>query len=137
MVEMRFEYVGDLRCRGTHGPSGTVIETDAPADNHGKAQRFSPTDLVGSALATCIMTTIAIQARPHGWFVEGMKARVTKEMSATPPRRIARLAVDLEMPRNLPEDQRRQIEAIARSCPVHRSLHPDVSAPVTVRWPSS
>ena len=136
MVNMTFEYVGELRCRGVHGPSGSVIETDAPADNHGKAERFSPTDLVGAALATCIATTIGIAAQRKGWNVDGMRLDVAKEMSATPPRRIASLTVHLHMPRTMPPEERQQIETIARSCPVHKSLGPDVAAPVTVHWPT-
>jgi uncharacterized OsmC-like protein len=133
---MSAEYIGELRCRATHGPSGSVIETDAPADNHGKAERFSPTDLVGAALVTCVVTTIGIVAQRKGWAVDGMKMEVTKEMSATPPRRIVRLAAELWMPHDLPPADRKQVEEMARSCPVHKCLHTEVEAPVTVHWPS-
>ena len=136
MVKMSVEYRGELRCEAVHGPSGSRIETDAPADNHGKAARFSPTDLIGASVVTCMATTIAINARKNGWFVEGMKMEVTKEMSSTPPRRIVRLAAQLWMPRNLPQDQREQIETIARNCPALKSLNAEIEAPVTIHWPS-
>jgi putative redox protein len=134
-VEIRARYEGDLRCTLEHGPSGTRIETDAPTDNFGRGERFSPTDLVASALATCIMTTIGIVAQRKGWDISGMRARVTKVMSAEPPRRIARLPVDLWMPRALPPDARLQVENTARACPVHKSLSPEIDAPVTIHWP--
>ena len=135
MVGMKVEYVGDLRCRAVHGPSGSVIETDAPLDNHGKAERFSPTDLVGAALASCIATVMGIVAQRHNWDLRGMTIDVTKEMSATPPRRIAKLTVDLKMPLNLPAGDRDQLERAAHTCPVHKSLHPDIEAPIVFHWP--
>lgn len=135
MVKMTIQYDGELRCSAAHGPSGSTIETDAPADNCGKAERFSPTDLVGAALATCVITTIGILAQRKGWDVSGMRAEVTKTMSADTPRRIVRLPVDLWMARNHPEDIRKQIEAAARGCPVHRSLGDGVDSPVTIHWP--
>lgn len=87
MVQMKIEYTGDLRCRATHGPSGSQIETDAPADNHGKAERFSPTDLVGAALASCIATTLGIVALRKGWNLRGMRVEVEKDMTTSPPRK--------------------------------------------------
>lgn len=135
-VEIHARYDGELRCTITHGPSGTVIETDAPTDNCGKGERFSPTDLVATALATCIVTTIGIVAQRKGWDVSGMRARVVKEMATEGPRRIARLPVDLWMARDLPPEARRQIENTARACPVHKSIHPDIQAPVTIHWPA-
>jgi putative redox protein len=137
MVTMNFEYVGGLRCRGMHGPSGTVLETDAPADNHGKAERFSPTDLMGAALASCIATTVGINANKNGWNVDGMKLQVTKEMSTQPPRRIVRLTVELWMPRRYTPEIERQIDEIARNCPVFKSLHPDIATPTAIHWPAS
>ena len=134
-VEISAVYQGDLRCVVTHGPSGSSFETDAPVDNQGKGERFSPTDLVATGLATCIMTTIGIVAARKGWDVSGMRARVTKEMSSSPPRRIARLPVDLWMARDLPPEARQQVENTARACPVHKSIHPDIEAPVTIHWP--
>lgn len=135
-VSISAAYQGELRCRAHHGPSAYEIETDAPADNHGKAQRFSPTDLVATALATCIMTTIGIRAQAAGWNVDGMRVQVTKEMSATPPRRIARLPVELRMAHNLSADVRAEVEQIARTCPVFKSIAAEIEAPVVVHWPS-
>lgn len=135
MVHMTIDYQGQLRCQATHGPSGSRIETDAPADNHGKAERFSPTDLVGVALASCIATTLGIVAQGKGWDLKGLRIEVDKEMSAAPPRRIARLPAVVWMPVALSTEDRQLVEATARTCPVHRSLAPDVEAPVTVKWP--
>ena len=136
MVTMHVNYTGDLRCQAIHGPSNSIIETDAPADNHGKAARFSPTDLLGVALATCIATTIGIAGQTKGWKVEGMRLKVDKEMSATPPRRVSRLTVELWMPMAMPPHDRAQVEAIAHACPIHASLHPDVDVSCAVHWPS-
>jgi putative redox protein len=135
MVKMEIEYAGDLRCVARHGPSGSTIETDAPADNHGKAQRFSPTDLVGAALGTCIATVLGIAAQRKGWDLRGMRLEVAKEMSSTPPRRIARLDVHLWMPVALPEEDRKRVEQMAHSCPVHKSLPAELDAPITIHWP--
>ncbi|MCS6771168.1 MAG: OsmC family protein [Kiritimatiellae bacterium] len=136
-VEVMVEYEGNLRCRAFHGPSGTRIETDAPVDNFGKGERFSPTDLVATALASCIVTTIGILAQRKGWDVSGMRAKVVKEMSREGPRRIARLPVELWIPASLPPEARQQIEHAARACPVHKSIHPEIEAPVTIHWPPS
>src|SRR5204862_7998266 len=97
-------YNGELRTTCTHLKSGTVIETDAPIDNHGKGERFSPTDLLGAALMTCIATTLGINAQKNGWNLDGMRVEVVKEMSATPPRRVVSLAVQLWMPSAMPAD---------------------------------
>jgi putative redox protein len=135
MVNMFVVYEGALRCALEHGPSKYRIETDAPADNHGKAQRFSPTDLVGAALGSCIATTLGIAGLTKGWDLTGMRIAVGKTMSADPPRRIARLDVEMWMPTGVLAEHRTQIEHIARTCPVHKSIHPDLAAPVTIHWP--
>lgn len=135
MVKMSVVYEGDLRCSLEHGPSTSRIETDAPADNHGKAQRFSPTDLVGAALGSCIATTLGIAAQRTGWKLEGLRVSVDKTMSTDTPRRIVRLDVELWMPAGVPAADRPKIEHIARNCPVHKSIHPDLAAPVTIHWP--
>src|SRR5471032_282805 len=98
MVKITGEYQGDLHCTAAHGPSGNTLVTDAPKDNQGRGEAFSPTDLVATALATCIVTTMAIVARRSGVELTGLKYEVTKEMSADAPRRIARLTVDLWLP---------------------------------------
>ena len=136
MVHMIVDYQGELRCQAIHGPSTSCIETDAPADNHGKAERFSPTDLVGAALASCIATTLGILALRKGWDLKGLRVEVDKEMTSSPPRRIARLPVVVHMPSLMSAEDRQLVENTARSCPVHRSLSPDVDAPIQVKWPA-
>lgn len=126
MVTFSITYDGGMRCRATHGPSGTVIATDAPKDNHGRGEAFSPTDLTATALATCILTTMAIQTRNDGLALEGIRAELEKHMTTAPPRRIARLVVRLHMPRGIPAAAREKLVKIAHSCPVALSLHPDV-----------
>ena len=134
MVQATITYSGDLRCIATHGPSQSLIETDAPADNLGKGERFSPTDLVGTSLATCVLTTIAITARRKGLEMPGMTASVRKHMTTEAPRRIARLEVDIVI--SLPADhpERALLEAAARGCPVRRSLHPDMEVVESFTW---
>lgn len=134
MVEATIQYEGGLRCTAVHGPSRSGIETDAPVDNTGLGERFSPTDLVGTALATCLLTTMAIAGRRKGLELPGMTATVRKHMSAEPPRRIARLEVDVVIP--LPPDhpERAFLEAAAKGCPVGRSLHPDTIVEESFTW---
>ena len=134
MVTIEIDYQGGLRCGAKHGPSGAQIETDAPVDNHGKGEAFSPTDLCASSLGVCMLTILGIAADKHGVDVRGAKGVVGKEMSPDLPRRIAKITVDLEIP--LPEDHphRAALEAAAMSCPVHHSLHPDIEKVVSWRW---
>ncbi len=135
MVKMQIEYQGDLHCRLTHGPSGSVISTDAPVDNHGKGQAFSPTDLVGAALGSCMATIMAMVADRHSIDLRGMKVDVTKDMVAQPFRRIGKLTVVFSMPKNLPQDQRDLLKNAALTCPVHKSLSPDVTIDASFRYP--
>ncbi|WP_050025989.1 OsmC family protein [Verrucomicrobium sp. BvORR034] len=134
MVEVNVTYDGGLRCRAQHGPSGVVLTTDAPKDNMGKGEAFSPTDLVATALATCIATTMAIVANRKGYDLPQMTVHVEKHMTSAPPRRIERLPVVVTIP--LPQDHadRELLESAARGCPVHRSLHPDVQSPIEFVW---
>jgi putative redox protein len=134
MVEMNVVYEGQLHCRATHQPSGSEIGTDAPKDNMGKGEAFSPTDLVGAALATCILTTMGIAAQRLGVDMAGATAKVTKEMTSQPPRRIGELAVTIKMPRKLDDETRQRLEQAAHACPVHRSLHPEVRVTVDIAW---
>lgn len=129
MVKVNVIYQGEKHCSLTHGPSGSRIETDAPKDNNGKGERFSPTDLIGAALASCILTTIAIIGEKKGLSFEGATAEVEKEMTAA-PRRIGSLKMKVTLPSSLTDDQRRECEEIALNCPVHRSLHPDIQLPI-------
>ena len=137
MVQIEAIYEGTLRCSATHGPSGSVVETDAPVDNHGRGERYSPTDLVATALGTCMMTIMGIYAQRHEIDLTGTKVTVQKHMTPEPPRMIARLTTEIVVP--LPEDhpQRSAIEKAALGCPVHRSLHPEVEKPVVFLWTGS
>src|ERR1041384_7180662 len=114
-------YDGDLSCTATHGPSGATLRTDAPKDNEGQGRFFSPTDLVGTALGTCVLTTMAIVARRNGIRMEGATVRVEKHMSQS-PRRIGRLPVEVTLPGQFTAEQRKRLEAAAHGCPVHASL---------------
>ncbi len=125
-VQIACTYEGELHCAAVHGPSRTALSTDAPADNQGRAETFSPTDLVATALGSCLLTIMGIYARPRGIRIEGARAVVEKEMTKTPPRRIARLNVRVTLPATLTEKQRGALEQAARTCPVAASLHPDV-----------
>jgi putative redox protein len=132
MVTIAIEYGGELHCTATHGPSGRQLETDAPVDNQGKGESFSPTDLVAAALGTCMATIMGIYASRHGVDLRGMKVEVTKEMTQVPPRRIARLATNIWMPPALPRNA--ALEAAALTCPVHQSLHLDIEKPLVFHW---
>jgi putative redox protein len=134
MVEVSIKYTGDLHCDATHGPSQTKIATDAPADNKGKGEAFSPTDLVATSLGTCMATTMGIKARDVGLDLRGMTVSVQKEMSKDAPRRIVGLPSEVHIP--LPPDcpQRSFIEQAALNCPVHKSLPNDIERPTTFFW---
>ena len=134
MVEMQISYDGKLHCTATHGPSGSVMTTDAPKDNMGQGASFSPTDLVGTALGTCMLTTMAIVAQRHNIELAGSTAKVVKEMVSTPTRRIGKLLVEITVQTPLTEEQQTRLREAALHCPVHRSLHPDVQLPVTFKW---
>ena len=125
-VRIDCRYEGDLHCSAVHAPSGRTLSTDAPADNQGKAETFSPTDLVATALGSCVLTIMGIYARPRNISIEGARAVVVKHMTRTPPRRIARLEVRVSLPAALAEQARRGLEQSVRACPVEASLHRDV-----------
>lgn len=135
MVQIDIIYEGDLHTSATHGPSGQVIATDAPKDNQGRGEAFSPTDLLATALGSCMMTIMGIVARREQIPLEGTKVRVTKEMTATTPRRVARLAVQFDLSAAVTAEQKVKLENAAHTCPVHRSLHPDVEVVTTFNWP--
>lgn len=134
MVHIDVEYEGGLHCRLKHGPSGMVITTDAPKDNMGKGEAFSPTDLTAAALGACLLTIMGIFSQRHGIELKGAKASITKEMK-TEPRRIGRITVTIAMPPGIPHDKRAALERTAESCPVHKSLHPDVETPIQFKYP--
>ncbi|MFK7852205.1 MAG: OsmC family protein [Akkermansiaceae bacterium] len=134
MVKINLNYQGDLRCSATHEPSGNQITTDAPVDNNGKGEAFSPTDLVATALGACMGTVMGIVAERKGISLEGMSIEVRKHMSNTAPRRISKLEVDLNMPLPANHPERKLLESTARGCPVHHSLHPDIEIAFIWRW---
>lgn len=134
MVSLASTYEGGLRCRALHGPSGTTLVTDAPVDNHGKGESFSPTDLVATALGACMMTIMGIVADRHGLDLSGMTAETEKVMTAEPPRRIASLRTRLVIPLPAGHPQRQLLEQAALACPVHKSLHPDIDAAIEFVW---
>ena len=134
MVAIQFEYQGDLHCKAVHGPSGTEIDTDAPKDNQGRGESFSPTDLVATALGSCMLTIMGIAARTLSIDISGATAAVEKEMTATPPRRIERLTVKIYVPHSPSPANKKKLERAAHTCPVHKSLHPDVQIPIEFTW---
>jgi putative redox protein len=135
MVHQNMSYLGELRCEAIHGPSGVHLITDAPTDNHGKGESFSPTDLVVTALATCIITTAGMIAQREHVNLEGTKIYAEKHMSTDSPRRIVKVVLDFEMPNNVPSNFRPKLQATAASCPVKQSLHPDVTVDINFRFP--
>lgn len=127
-------YHGDLRTTATHARSGTDINTDAPVDNHGKGSAFSPTDLLCVSLATCILTTMGISADAKGILFRSATARVVKHM-ANDPRRVVRIEVHIGMNGSeLGPKERLLLERIAETCPVARSLHPDIIQETTFTY---
>ncbi|MBS1753038.1 MAG: OsmC family protein [Ferruginibacter sp.] len=128
-------YTGNLRCQCTHNQSGTVIETDAPTDNRGKGEKFSPTDTLCVALATCIITTMGIKATDMGIELAGTSIAVTKHMLSD-PRRVGKVDVILTFPATLQlEDKDRMIlQRTGDNCPVAKSLHPDMQLNIVYNW---
>ena len=126
MATSEILYLGDLRTSAVHLRSGKTIITDAPLDNQGKGEAFSPTDLAATSLGTCMITIVGILAQHHNFSVDGTKLSVTKVM-AERPRRISEIIIDLDFPKNgYSDEQKRMIEVAARNCPVALSLHPDL-----------
>lgn len=134
MVDINIVYQGELRCAAVHAPSGTQLLTDAPKDNHGKGESFSPTDLVATALGTCMLTIMGIAAKAMQVDLNGTKVLVKKEMVANPIRRIGTLAVTIDVPVSLNDEQKQKLIKAAMTCPVHESLHPDIQMPIEWRW---
>lgn len=134
MVHLTTTYEGQLRCRAEHAPSHTTLITDAPVDNQGKGESFSPTDLVGVALGSCMMTIMGIAAARHGIELVGMQAETVKEMSKDLPRRIASLRTRLTIPLSADHPQRPLLEQAAHTCPVHKSLSPEIDAAIEFVW---
>jgi putative redox protein len=131
----RVTYTGELRTLASHLQSGSTIETDAPTDNHGNGERFSPTDLIGTSLAACMLTTMAIRAKELEHKLNGAYTETEKIMSAA-PRRISGINITFHWPSNIEysSDERKILEEIAWSCPVKESIHPDIKLHVNFNW---
>jgi putative redox protein len=126
-------YAGDLRCSARHIQSGTVIESDAPTDNRGKGEKFSPTDLLCVSLATCMLTTMAIKAAELQVDLTGAKADVTKHMLGN-PRRVGKIEVALNLPENGTGNDRKTLETTGDNCPVMKSIHPEIELVISYKW---
>lgn len=126
-------YLGNLRTESTHLKSGNTFITDAPTDNNGKGEAFSPTDTVATGLASCMLTVMGIKARDMGVELEGSYAEVTKIMASN-PRRISKIIVDLKFSIHPDDKTKKILEHTANTCPVHYSLHPDIEKDVSFNW---
>jgi len=134
MVRIQLSYQGGLRCSATHEASGNTINTDAPIDNNGRGEAFSPTDLVATALGACMATVMGIVAERKGIDLQGLRVEVRKHMSEDAPRRISKLEVDLHIPVPASHPECKLLESAARGCPVHHSLHPDIETVFNWNW---
>jgi putative redox protein len=137
MIEIHIDYRGELHCDALHGPSSAQVGTDAPVDNQGKGTSFSPTDLLATALGTCMATVMGIVARRKEIDLVGMMIRVEKHMSEDKPRRVSKLAVEIRMPINEEHPERKLFQATANGCPVHHSIHPEIEVPIKWVWGES
>lgn len=127
-------YVGELRTEATHLRSGRMIITDAPVDNHGKGEAFSPTDLVATALGSCMVSIMGILANSHDMDINGTKITIVKHM-ASDPRRISKIDVNIFMPeKHYSSKDKKMLEHAALTCPVAKSLHPDIEQNVSFHW---
>lgn len=126
-------YRGDLRTHCVHIRSNSHFITDAPIDNNGKGEAFSPTDTVATGLASCMMTVMGIKARDLGVDLKGSSAEVTKHMVAD-PRRISKIEVKLQLPGDVSDKNRKILEHTAKTCPVNQSLHPDIERAIEFHW---
>lgn len=135
MVKMKAVYEGGLRCIITHGPSGDKIKTDAPVDNMGKGEAFSPTDLTAASLGSCMLTVMGIVAARHEINMNGSTVDIEKEMVTQPTRRIGRIKAAFHMSAGIAKDKRDMLERAAHTCPVHKSLSHDVAIEVSFHYP--
>jgi putative redox protein len=133
MATIESTYLGDLRTEATHLQSGTKIITDAPTDNLGKGEAFSPTDLLAESLASCMLTTMAIAGRNHDINIDGTTCEVTKIMAPN-PRRVAEVVINFKFPKDYDDKDRKILEAAAYGCPVAMSIHPDLKKTVDFGW---
>ncbi len=134
MHTSELHYLGDLRTELKHVFSGAVIHTDAPLDNHGKAQNFSPTDLLATSLAACMVTIMGIESQRIGVELTGVRAAIVKKMSAN-PRRVSTIGVTIEMPSGISSEHREILEQAAHNCPVARSIHTEIVQDIGFKYP--
>jgi putative redox protein len=138
VVRIEIGYEGELHCNARHTPSSTLLSTDAPRDNRGKGESFSPTDLVATALGTCMATTMGLLARAKGYRIDGIALTVDKHMTKDPPRRIERLEVAFQVPADvaagLDTDAKAALQHAAETCPVALSLHQTVGVALRFDW---
>ena len=135
MVEINTVYEGGLHCKAVHKPSGVTIETDAPVDNRGKGESFSPTDLLATSLAVCYLTTMGIAAEDREINMKGATCRIEKHMSSDSPRRVMRLVAEIIFPGGIPFDKRGILEAVALHCPVSKSISADIDVDLKLHFP--
>lgn len=133
MSTAKVTYLGNLRTENEHLKSGNTYITDAPTDNNGKGEAFSPTDTVATGLANCMITVMGIKARDMNINMDGTTAMVTKTM-ASEPRRISRIDITLELPAGIDEKSKKILENTGRTCPVMQSLHPDIEKAILFNW---
>ncbi len=132
MTAIQCRYTGDLHCTAQHGPSGSVLNTDAPTDHDGLGESFSPTDLLATALGTCLLTIMGITARRRGWDLADASVTVEKTMTSEGPRRIQRLEAQITLPVSLSQEQKALLKRVANDCPVKRNL--DSSMTIDLIW---
>ena len=133
MSTSKVTYLGKLRTENQHLKSCATFITDAPTDNRGKGEAFSPTDTVATGLANCMLTTMGIKADDMGISMDGATAAVIKIMASN-PRRIARIEIEMHLPENISQKHRTILENTARTCPVELSLHPDIERDLQLHW---
>lgn len=134
MIKLQTEYLGSLRCQTVHSPSKSTLQTDAPVDNNGKGETFSPTDLVASALASCMATIMGIVAKRKNIPLEGLTIATEKHMATEGTRRIAKITLCIYMPIEEKHPEAKMLQSAALSCPVAHSLHPDIDIPIEWQW---
>lgn len=135
MTKINTVYTGNLRTEAVHEQSGTKLITDAPLDNHGKGESFSPTDLLATALGSCMLTIMGISAEAYGYSLEGTTI-ATEKIMGTNPRRVVEIKIDITFPKgnNYTPQQKRVIENAAKTCPVYNSLHPELKKTITFNY---
>lgn len=133
MSTSKVTYIGDLRTENLHINSGNTYITDAPTDNHGKGEAFSPTDTVATGLANCMLTVMGIKAREMNIVLDGSVAEVTKIMASN-PRRISAIEINLKLPKEIDSKARKILENTGKNCPVLHSLHPDIKKDIIFHW---